>query len=253
MAALTSVVLTSCNSDVELGAYENIPEVEEHILGMTTQEATDYLSTQGFYFGRVMENGSEYVFSRDQKLSEFSYEASSMLAFGCYNDTVHYASGLQRMETEKSATDLFWKWSRYTAQNTWPEVYMWRGYISYKEDQNASEGGSSDYSDMTIGEYYDGIMIEQIKEQLAEQYNSGQITKEEYNTLMQSYSYNRNTYWSHLRDTGERGQLFSAHETYNTEEQCAHPKETTLSVYMNNGGSIELNYETTYNFVWHWN
>lgn len=245
VSALATIMLASCNSDVELGMYENIPEVAEHVLGMTIQEAKDYLSKQGFYFGRVMENGDEYVFSRDKNLSEFSYDASSKFAFGAFDDTVRYATGIQLMETEKSAADLYWKWSHYTAQETWPEVYLWSGHISWKRDeQNPYQSRYANYCG--------GTSAEQMKKQMTEQYNNGQITQEEYDSWMQTYAYDKQRFWSDLRKAGEDEQLDSAHERYSTVEQSAHPKETSLSVYMNNGGSIELTYETTYNFVWRW-
>ena len=244
LATLAAVVLAGCNSDVDLGKYENIPEVAEHVLGMTVPQAKEYLSKQGFYFGRVMENGSEYVFSRDKNLSEFSYEASSMFAFGVFSDTVRYASGIQRMETEKSAADLYWKWSHYTAQETWPKVYLWDGHITLKKESGSSGSRFTDYCE--------GTMIDQLKEKMAEQYNSGQITQEEYDAQMQSYSYDRKLFWSDLRQAGEDEKLDSSYEKYTTEDTSAHPKETILSVYMNNGGDIELDYETTHNFVWVW-
>lgn len=241
VSALATIMLASCNSDVELGSYENIPEVAEHVLGMTIQEAKDYLSKQGFYFGRVMENGDEYVFSRDKNLSEFSYEASSKFAFGAFDafdDTVRYATGIQLMETEKSAADLYWKWSHYTAKETWREVYHWSGHITL----NVSR----------FTDYCGGTSVEQMKKQLTEQYNNGQITQEEYDSWMQTYAYDKQRYWSDLREAGEDEQLSSAYEEFRTEDPSAHPKETTLSVRMNNGGRIELDYETTYNFVWRW-
>ena len=64
MPAIVGVMLfglAACNPDVQLGSEENIPEVAEHILGMTKQEAITYLEKQGFFFGNKAEYVDEYV------------------------------------------------------------------------------------------------------------------------------------------------------------------------------------------------
>ena len=129
IAALVGL-LTACNTDVQLNDFEDTPQVAEHILGMSPEEATKYLESKGFHFGGKAEYANEYSFSKDKNQSEFSYDASIMFMFGTFtSDTVLYAHATQMMETEKSAYDLYWKWSHYTAYTTLPKPSRWRGYI----------------------------------------------------------------------------------------------------------------------------
>ena len=186
----------SCNSDVQLYDYEDTPKVAEHLLGLTKSEAEKYLAKQGFLFGRKMDSVDEFVYSKDRNLSEFSYEASIILMFGTFEtDTVRYVSALHRMQTEKSAYDLYWKWSHYTASVTQPNYTLWYGIVDSKYFQNREQ----------------------------EQFWSEYKSKED----------NLNRAGEHYKNEGEQ------------------PKEIELSVYMNNGGEIELYYETQ-NFITIW-
>ena len=131
--------LSSCNPDVQLGSQENIPEVAEHLLGMSVPEAMQYLEKQGFIFGSKADYANEYVFSRDASLTEFSYEATAMLMFGTFEgDTVRYADGMQCPKTEQAARDLYWKWSHYTAVVTLKEVERWDGDLVLKDLSGSS-------------------------------------------------------------------------------------------------------------------
>ena len=181
-------LLASCNPDVQLYDYEDTPKVEEHILGLTKSEAEKYLAKKGFIFGHKMDYVDEFVYSKDKKIAEFSYDASIMLMFGTFEDTVRYVSATQCMQTQKSAYDLYWKWSHYTASVTLPKYTYWSGYA---------------------GSGY---------------YNAGE----------------QEQFWAEYKENEDN--LKTAFEHYKNEG--VQPKEIELSVYMNNGGRIELNYDT---------
>lgn len=191
-------LLTACNPDVQLHDYEDTPKVAEHILGMSVQEANKYLESQGFHFGQKADYANEYVYSKDKKFSEFSYDASIMLMFGTFNtDSVYYVDASQRMDTEKNAYDLYWKWSHYTANTTLPKSTYWSGSVN--------------------GTYY----------------QTGEQEK----------------FWTDYKQMAES--LNHAGEHYRNEGDNVPQKEIEMWVDMNNGGRIELNYET-HNFVWIW-
>ena len=241
LLAALAVSFISCNSDVQLGSDENIPEVAEHVLGMTTQQAINYLASKGYVFGNKVEYADEYVFSRDRNISEFSYEASTMLMFGVFKgDTVKYASGLQRMKTKKSACDLYLKWSYYSASITMPKGTAWSGTIALKQNP-----------DDRYTHYCDGDGIKQALEQLTEDYNNGKMTKEMYDMWVEVYTHNKDIFWTDYKQENANDNIDSAFEFYQIPESTGHPKELQLTVYTNNEGDIELEYRTR-NFEIHW-
>ena len=239
VTAVVASMLCACNQDVQLGAYEDAPKVAEALMGMTSAEATAYLERQCFYFGNKA-NNDEYVFSKDAAQSEFSYEASIMLMFGTSNDTVRYAAALQRMQTEKSARDLYWKWSHYTATVTLPDVYFWDGGIVVKDLTQSQQPDR-------WTTYCDGSSVKQMLADRTEDYKNGRITKEEYDSYATTYSRNRAQFWTDYKREGDN--IDSASEHYRNEG--GHPKEIELILYTNNGGEIELYYETR-DFIVHW-
>lgn len=238
LAALMVASFISCNPDVQLGSDENIPKVAEHILGLPTQQAIDYLASEGYVFGYKNDFANEYVFSRDPNISGFSYEASTMLGFGTFTgDTVQYASGLQRMNTEKSACDLYLKWSYYSAKFTMPRGTAWSGNITLKQ-----------HADDRYTTYSDGDGRQQALAQLEEDYKNGKITKEQYDMWMEVYRHNKDMFWADYKQENATDNIYSAYEQYVIPESTGHPKELELVVYTNNGGNIELMYNIS-NFV----
>lgn len=239
---ITAVALCGCNPDVALNSNENSPKIAEEILGMTVQEATKHLEKNGYCFGSKMEYADEYVFSKDARFTEFSYDASIMFMFGSYEDTVKYASALHRMETEKSARDLYWKWSHFAATVIRPTYSFWNGYLSVK-DESISQQPARRTS------YYGGTQVEQMTKDLTDDYNNGRITKEEYDSYMETYKQTQSQFWTAYKR--EADNINSASEYYRNEESTSYPKTIDMSVDMNNGGRIEL-YYSTFNGVVHW-
>lgn len=238
-------LLASCHTDetVTLKQEENIPEVAEHLLGMTHEEAIQYLEAQRFVFGVAMTNSVEYVFSRDFTLTEFSYDAAEMLCCGIYNDTVRFVNALHRSQSRKSASDLYGKWSHYTAQTTFPEVELWTGSLSVMISEDPYHGES--YS------YCEGTLIDEQRKQAEEDYKNGTITEDKYTNLMKIYSSGRNNFWVDFQRYADEDSIDSVNEYYMNSEATGHPKETSMELFMDNGGKSELRYETQ-NFVTHW-
>ena len=236
--ALAAVLCAACNQDIQLHDYEDTPKVAEHVMGMTTQQATAYLEKQGFFFkGEVEPTQPSHIFSKDPKLSEFSYEASIMLGLGVTNDTVHFVSAVQQMETEQSARDLFLKWSKYTAKVTFPSPQEWIGVLMWRE------------SNPTMN-YYGGVVVEQAKESAQKAYESGRLTKEEYDELMAIYSRTQEVYWSDYQNAGDN--LRMAGENYKNVGPDYPIKEIEMQLLTNNGGRIELYYTTRdYNVLYY--
>ncbi|MCR4665577.1 MAG: hypothetical protein K5660_09475 [Paludibacteraceae bacterium] len=241
-------LLVSCNKDVvTLKQEENIPEVAERLLGMTHEAAMQYLQTQRYVFGLESEHSNEYVFSRDFTLSEFSYEAAEMLYYGTYGkDTVRYVVALHRSKSRKSASDLYGKWSHYTAQTTFSGIELWKGSLSVM-----ISGDSSLQNDRESYSYCEGTLIDEQRKQAEEDYKNGTITEDKYTDLMKIYSSGRKNFWVDYQRAADNGNIDSANEYYRNSEATGHPKETEITLYMNNGGEIELHYETQ-NFVTHW-
>lgn len=232
--------LSSCNPDVQLGSQENIPEVAEHLLGMSVQEAMQYLEKQGFIFGSKADYTNEYVFSRDASLTEFSYEATAMLMFGTFEgDTVRYADGMQCPKTEQEARDLYWKWSHYTAGVTLKEVERWDGDLVLKD----LSGSSLKNKWMS---YIDGSSAKQMLDSYRDKYEKGELSKEEYDMWLSVYSQTKERFWTDFKSEGENINSASEHYT-----DYSLPKEVELIYDANNGGRIELHYET-HNFVRRW-
>ena len=243
VTAVVASMLCSCNPDVQLGTYEDAPKVAETLLGKTSAEATAYLQKLGFNFGNKADYADEYVFSKDASLKEFSYEASIMLMFGTYNDTVKYAGALQRMQTEKSARDLYWKWSHYTASVTLPKVYFWNGSIIVKDLTQSQQPDR-------WTTYHDGSSIKQMLAEREEDYKNGRITKEQYDSYVDTYTRrNRELFWTDYKREGDN--IDSAYEEYRNKGEDYKPKEVGISLDMNNGGEIQLYYETR-DFVVRW-
>lgn len=240
---ITAVALCGCNPDVALNSNENSPKIAEEILGMTVQEATKHLEKNGFCFGSKMEYADEYVFSKDARFTEFSYDASIMFMFGSFEDTVKYASALHRMETEKSARDLYWKWSHFAATVIRPTYSFWNGSLIVK-DLSISQQPARWTT------YCGGTQVEQMIKDRTDDYNNGRITKEEYDSYMETYKQTQSQFWTAYKR--EADNINSADEYYRNEESTGHPKEIEMRVDMNNGGRIELYYSTTRNFVVHW-
>ena len=237
LLTLVAVLCAACNSDIQLHDYEDSPKVAEHIMGMTSQQAIAYLEKQGFYYkGEPDVVAPQYIFSKDQKFSEFSYEASIMLAFSAPNDTIRSVSTVHRMETEQSARDLFYKWSQYTAKTTFPSPQQWQGFIILKESYQTSN-------------YYGGAWVEQAKEAAQKAYESGRFTKEEYDELMATYSRTQEMYWSDYQKAGDN--IDGANEEYKNVGPDYPIKEVDLYLFTNNGGSIELHYETRDYNIWY--
>ena len=238
-------LLASCNEDVvTLKQEENIPEVAEHLLGMTNEAAMQYLQTQRYVFGLESEHSNEYVFSRDFTLSEFSYDAAEMLYYGTYGtDTVRYVVALHRSNSRKSASDLYGKWSHYTAQTTFSGIEMWTGDLSVMISADPYHGES--YS------YCEGTLIDEQRKQAEEDYKNGTITEDKYTNLMKIYSSGRKNFWVDYQRAADNETIYSASEHYRNSEATEQPKETEITLDMNNGGKIELHYETQ-NFVTHW-
>ena len=230
--------LSSCNPDIQLGNEENIPEVAEHLLGLDVQNAMQYLEKQGFCYGNKPDYVDEYVFSRDGALSEFSYEATAMLMFGV-DDKVRYVFAIQRPKTEQAARNLYWKWSHYTAQVTLPKVENWSGSLVVKD----LEG--SHLKDQWTS-YTDGSSSKQMLDSYRNRYEKGEITQEEYEMWLAVYSMTRDVFWTDFKNDGENVKSANEHYTDNSK-----PKEVEIIYYANNGGEINLYYET-HNYVKHW-
>ena len=238
------IMLCSCNPDVTLNSNEDSPKIAEAILDMPVQEAMKYLEKNGFRFGSKADYSNEYVFSKDASLSEFSNDASIMLMFGTFEgDTVRYAAAMHRMQTEKSARDLYWKWSHFAATVIKPTFSYWSGHVSVKDLSISQQPDKGTY-------YCGGTTVEQMLKDRTDDYNNGKITKEEYDQYVEIYSkYNQSKFWADFKR--ETDNIDSAFEQYRNEDSTGHPKEIELNVYMNNGGEIEL-YYSTHNFVVHW-
>lgn len=227
---LVATLLAACNQTVELYEYEDTPKVAEHVMKMTSQQAIAYLQKQGFFFnGEANSSNQSYIFSKDPKLSEFSYDASIMLGLNVVNDTVHSVGAVQQMDTEQSARDLFYKWSLYTAKTTFPSPQDWRGLLLLK-DSNTSMS------------YCGGVWVEQAKEAAKQAYESGRFTKEEYDEMMAIYARTQDLYWTDYQKAGN--QLDAAEEQYRNVGPDYPTKEINLLLFMNNGGHIELRYQT---------
>lgn len=246
---LAVVVFTACKKEetVVLTQDENIPEVAEQLLGMTYENAMQYLEKQRFAFGVLADNGVEYGFSRDLTLTEFSYDATELLVCAIRNDTVIHVYATHSSQTRKSASDLYGKWSHYTAQSTFSAIELWQGSISIEISEDPMFGNPIEsYS------YHEGSLIDEQLKQAETEYKNGTITKEEYEEIRDIYSQKkRNVFWSDYQRYADKDVLDSAHEHYTNSEATGHPKETSIALYMNNGGKIEVRYETQ-NFITRW-
>ncbi|MCR4665037.1 MAG: hypothetical protein K5660_06695, partial [Paludibacteraceae bacterium] len=211
------------------------------------EAAMQYLQTQRYVFGLESEHSNEYVFSRDFTLSEFSYEAAEMLYYGTYGtDTVRYVVALHRSKSRKSASDLYGKWSHYTAQTTFSGIEMWTGSLSV-----TNTGNSDLQNDIVYYSYHEGSLIDEQRKKAEEDYINGTITEDEYTDLMKTFSSGRKNFWVDYQRYADEDSIDSVNEYYMNSEATGHPKETSMELFMDNGGKIELRYET-HNFVIHW-
>lgn len=243
---LAVVVFTACKKEetVVLTQDENIPEVAEQLLGMTYENAMQYLEKQRFAFGVLADNGVEYGFSRDLTLKEFSYDATELLVCAIRNDTVIHVYATHRSQTRKSASDLYGKWSHYTAQSTFSKVEQWTGSLSVDISEDEIFGNTIEsYA------YNEGTLIDEQLKQTETDYKNGIISKEEYEELKEMFSSRkRSVFRSDLRRYADKDMLESAYEYYRNSDASGQPKETSIELYMNNGGKIEVRYETQ-NFI----
>ena len=208
LCALIIAMMVSCSNNLSLSKYENGPEVVEHVLGMTTNEAITYLDKQNYcYKGAPQEyNGVEYVFSRDKNKSSFTYEAGEMFCFFAPHDTVIGAQVLQRMSSEQSALKLYRQWSRYTAKEVLPDPTLWQASI---------RNNDRTHFDYTLA-----------------------------NTYNEPNWKGMDAFWEDL----ESDKVIRAREFYKKESI---PKEIEMGVNLNNGGDIELTYDTR-NYIIKW-
>ena len=230
------IMLCSCNPDAELNANENTPKIAEELLGMTVSKAYKHLEKNGFKSHNRMDEDTEKVFSKDESLSEFSYEAAIMLAFGDYNDTVRKVVAIQRMQTEKAARDLYWKWSHFAATVIKPTFSLWSGNLYVKDLSISQQPDKCTY-------YIGGTQVEQRIKDLTDDYNNGKITKEKYDTDVEFYkTQNQLKFWADFKR--EADNVDSAIEYYRNYPSSDRPKAIQLHVDMNNGGEIQLKYDT---------
>ena len=160
--------------------------------------------------------------------------------FGIYEgDTVKYVIAVQRPKTEKAARKLYQKWSRYTAVVTLPEVELWQGNLIVKNLENSMLEDKWTH-------YIDGSTAKKMMDNYQEEYEKGYIKQEEYDMWMNVYSKNKEQFWKDLEREQDNVNSAGEHYTDNTL-----PKEVSLSLDTNNGGSIELQYET-HDFVVQW-
>ena len=242
-------LLNSCNSEVSLNSNEDTPKVAETILEMPLQKAQTYLEKQGFSFGQKEDYADEYVYSKDEKLKEFSYDASIMLMFGAYDDTVRYVVAIHRMKTEDSAHDLFGKWLRFTETVVKSDdVSLWRGFMWAKDEATDTPWMTTETKNRESS-YSAGTEVKQALAELDEQFKNGTITQEQYDERKALYIRNKKQFLEDFKNA--KGKIDSASEDYFNYESTGKPKEIHMHLHMNNGGNIELNYQT-HNFVVHW-
>lgn len=239
---ITPDMVVADNSDNTLTVYENTPRVAEAILDVPVEDATCYLETQGFSFDSKAGSTDEYLFTKNTSLLECSYNASIMLMFGTDRGAVSYVTAVQRMETEESAYDLYWKWTQYTASIRLPEISVWNSDIIVKDIS-----GSQMLSKWTT--YTDGSYVKKVLDDRTEDYKNGTITKEQYDMYVSTYTHGRECFTEDYKR--EKGNIDSVSEHYVNDDGNKSPKEINMYMYMNNGGHIELHYET-HNFIVHW-
>jgi len=220
--AATMCIFNSCNPDVQLGVDEDAPKIAEHVLGMPTGQAAKYLEQRGFIEGIRPTAANVYnpsrFFSKDPALSEYSEEAAIVLTIAPNGtDTVHSVAVRQwvSVQYEKKVRELYRKWSHYTAEVTLPDVEMWSGSL---EDPNSIN------TPHRYVYYYDGTTARHNKQVLEEAYRQGEISKEQYDQQMASYTRNREQFWSDYKS-----KVFNVSENYRNDGREFPKKEIQLS------------------------
>ena len=90
-------VATSCEEQVTLKEEENIPELAEHLLGMTHEKAKQYLETQRFVLCEVRESSHEYLYTRNFTDKQQTDEADEYLGYATIGtDTIRLVSARHR-------------------------------------------------------------------------------------------------------------------------------------------------------------
>ncbi len=131
---ITAVVLISCNPDVQFGTNDNVPKIAEKMLGMTPQEALSYMQKKGFaYEGdeNHAQHPREFIFSKGAKNAQFSFDAPIVIWLNQdWNDTINSIEAEQRMDGQRKANNLYWKWSHYTESIFASETKEWYATIT---------------------------------------------------------------------------------------------------------------------------
>ena len=240
-------VATSCEEQVTLKEEENIPEIAEHLLGMTHEKAKQYLETQRFVLCEARESSHEYLYTRNFTDKQQTDEADEYLGYATIGtDTIRLVFARHRCQTQKNASDLYRKWSNYTWKVTFPTVEQWDGSITlyhFSDDPYKKDFFNSSY--------HEGTIIKEQLQQAEKDYKNGILSEEEYKGLVEELSSGRDRFNSDYQHAVDNNTLYEASEFYFNSEASGRPKETTLTLFMNNGGNIEVLYQTT-GFVSHW-
>ena len=148
-----AAMLVACNPDIQFGTSDNMPKIAEHLLGMHTDAGIAYLEKRGFTFeGDELHNQHPWTFilSKGAPDRRFSFEAPVVVWINHdWKDSISDVSVSQRLKTEKSARDLYWKCSHYTATVTMPEtIEHWSGVVDIKDLSVAHQKDDwTDYDD----------------------------------------------------------------------------------------------------------
>ncbi len=139
---VSTVFLTSCNSDIYFGSSDNLPKIVDKMLGMTPDQALSYMQKEGFaYEGEELhvQHPKEYIFSKGAKNAQFSFAAPIVIwAELQYGDTINSIQSEQRPDSEKEARNLYWKWSHYTESIFASKMNEWYAE-SWKDDQSNTD------------------------------------------------------------------------------------------------------------------
>lgn len=198
VAALSLCLLASCNPNIQLNADEDAPKIAEHVLGMPTEQAANYLMQLGFVEDLMPTTANLYNPGR-----RFSKDPAILLTIASNGtDTVHQVSVWQKVsaQEEKSARNMYWKWSHFTAEVTLPKVETWSGSLADPDSINTPHRYMY-YVDGTTAKYY--------KQELAEMYKRGEMTKDEYEQNLANYARNREQFWADYQSKG-----FNVRENY---------------------------------------
>lgn len=233
-------VATSCEEQVTLKEEENIPEMAEHLLGMTHEKAKQYLETQRFVLCEARESSHEYLYTRNFTDKQQTDEADEYLGYATIgSDTIRFVGVRHCCQTRKNASDLYRKWSNYTWKVTFPTVEQWDGRITlyhFSDDPYKR--------DFLNSSYHEGTIIKEQLQQAEKDYKNGILSEEEYKGLVEKLSSGRDRFNSDYQHAVDNNTMYDASELYFNSEASDRPKRTTLTLYMNNGGDIEVLYQT---------